>query len=59
MLTMSHFLPQRLGDRHAGQLDFYRVAALPGWRDGLGHDSSGDLGNWIRSVISLSQKKSE
>lgn len=50
---MSPFPSQRPGDRHAGQLDFHCAAALPGWRDGLGHDSSGDRGHWIRSVISV------
>lgn len=53
---MIHFPVQRPGDRHAGQLDFHRAAALPGRRDGLGHDHSVDRCHWIRSVISLSSQ---
>lgn len=47
-LTNHDLPPQWPGDRHADQLDFHRAAAVPGRRDGLGHDSSGDPGHWIR-----------
>lgn len=29
------------GDRHGGQLGFHRLAAILGWRHGLGHDCFG------------------